>query len=483
MNFRRNLAPQERTRIDSWKEIAAFFGRDERTVKRWEKERALPVHRLPGERGGVFAYTDELTGWLHSTSPTQPAPGVKRNPASVGVTAIPEESTHTAVERPTAAAADTSIDRRKPRLRARLLWGAIGACLILVTAAGLFAARHYQIHRIVKSTAHVPDAEAVQYYLRGRYYWYRRTSGSLSQALDAFTQAVVHDSEYAQAYAGLAESYDLMPEYTPMPKAEAFPRAIAAANKALALDDTLSEAHAAKGFAQFYWEWNAPGAFHEFHRALQLDPSNADARHWYATSLLSAGRNRESLSEINRAQQLDPASRSILADQALIRYWNGDRAGAISTLREIEQNEPDYQSPPRYLAGLAFEAHDFQTYLVELKRYVAISNDPRERVILDAATRGWRMGRERGLLNEVRKVEEQIFERNHASGFELARTCTFLGRRQEAVAALKAAFHTRDYQVMSIPWAEWARPLHSDPEFQQMSRQISAMLGSTGMRS
>ncbi len=117
-----------------------------------------------------------------------------------------------------------------------------------------------------------------------------------------------------------------------MPRSEAFPRAIAAAAKAVALDDSLGEAHRALAFALFYWEWNIPRAFAEYRRAIAIDPRDEEAHHWYATSLLTLHRYPEALVEINEARKLDPTSRSILSDQALIRYWNGDRAGAIAHL-------------------------------------------------------------------------------------------------------------------------------------------------------
>src|SRR5579875_3395682 len=259
-------------RIDSWKEIAAFFGRDERTVRRWEKERALPVHRVPGDRGGVFAYADELTRWLNSTRAASPAdPAVQMPGSSAQIPAVSE---------PLLA-----------RPRQNRLW-AVPLAIFVIALLGLIL--YGYLHRAARRQAalsapaarasHQPDAEAEEFYLKGRYYWDRRTEGNLNLAVDAFTQAVVHDPSYAQAYAGLAESYDLMPEFTSMPRSEAFPRAIAAAGKAVSLDDSLGEAHRALAFGLFYWDWNFPRALAEYRRAIAIDPRDEEAHHWYATS-------------------------------------------------------------------------------------------------------------------------------------------------------------------------------------------------------
>jgi tetratricopeptide (TPR) repeat protein len=464
----------ENRRIDSWKEIASFFGRDERTVKRWEKERGLPVHRLPGERGGVFAWSQELTAWLNSAvaigkaiGELDPLPPIVETPESQ-----PTESPAI----PVAPAVSP------PRLRRTWIWVSI---IVVALAAAPFYSFHFLrrpffgrsfITPRTTPAHHTPDPEAQEFYLKGRYYWSRRTEGSLRQAIDAFTQAVVHDSNYAQAYAGLAECYDIMPEFTSMRGSEAFPRAIAAASKAIALDPSLAEAHRALGFALFYWEWKVPAALSEYQRAIQLDPRDEEGHHWYATSLLTLGRFPEAMEEIDKAQQLNPASRSILSDQSLIRFWAGDRAPAIQKLREIEQAEPEFFSAPRYLAGIAFAMKDYRTYIDQTKRLAAISNDEQMAAIATAAQRGLSKGGERGLLEAIRVVQQRYFDSGQSSGFELARTCALLGRQQEAVIDLKAAIAAHDYMVLNISTDQAFGLLNGDPAFEEVLRQITARM-------
>jgi tetratricopeptide (TPR) repeat protein len=256
-------------RLDSWKEIAAFFGRDERTVRRWEKERGLPAYRVPGgERGGVFTYTEELREWvkgragefeaaefetlraiadgavadrradgeeIERVSPSEPS----KNPAN----SVP------VLNLPAAPAAPQPSNVRM------VLWLAP-----LVVVAGLvillsFSHRDPQYKQAL-AAPHRPNAEAQELYLKGEYHRAKRTPEDLNKAVDYFTQSIVKDPSYAQAYVGLADSYNLLREFSVMPAEEAYPRALAAAQRAVELDDTSAGAHTSLAFATFYWNWD-----------------------------------------------------------------------------------------------------------------------------------------------------------------------------------------------------------------------------------
>ena len=488
MHSETGATPNE-ARIDSWKSIAAFFGRDERTVKRWEKTRALPVHRLPGEKGGVFAYRHELILWLHSaTSETR----------SENEPAQPAEATDAV---PLADLALPSLDSAQPAADSILQPGesvpanagqltrahvplvrlvAPAAVLLLLAALGWYLIRKPHMPSAaaapVTATSAVAGPAAHEAYMMGRYYWNHRTGGSLRKALEAFTDAVVKDPGYAPAYAGLADCYNLMPEYTDMQKSQAFPLALAAARKAVALDDSLSQAHRALAFALYYWEWDVNGAFREYKRAIQLDPNDVDAHQWYANSLATSGELKAAEIEIEKAQALDPTSRAILASQAMIRFSAGDRQESIDRLKELEESDPDFLSPPRYLAQFFFSERDFPQYIAQLNRAAALSKDLADADLAKAAEQGWKQGGEHAMLEHMRAVQLEQLSQGKASGYDLALTCALLGDKNAADRYLQAAFDARDFMVMTAVRGDFNDSMKGNPGFERLKVEIEHRL-------
>jgi tetratricopeptide (TPR) repeat protein len=459
-------------RLDSWKEIAAFFQRDTRTVRRWEQTRHLPVHRVPGRRGYVFAYVEELNLWLRSAD----AMAAAEEPALAAPDLDEPEDFEPVVAPEPLAPIPTPTPIPPSRSRLVFVAGAVLLALISVSAV----ARHLR-HKAVMADSAVSPAdlsESAKFTLRGRYYWDRRTEGGLQEALDAYTQAVVHDNNNARAYAGLAETYDLLPEYGKMPNAVAFPRAIAAANRAIALDPSLAEAHRALAFALFYWNWDVNRSLSEFHTALQLDPQDFETHHWLATSLLTLQRGPESLAEIQRARELQPASRSVLADQALINFvFHHEPAESISTLREMERTDPDFVVAPRYLAGIFQGERDYAEFIPEATRAAAISHDPNLAAVMQAASIGWHDGGARGMLMGMKTVQEQQYPRGEVSAFEVGRTCLQLGDKPCAMHYLQAAYYAHDYMMLTILAGDFNDLLKDDPDFRQLQAAVRHRMG------
>lgn len=457
-----------RTRIDSWKEIASFFGRDERTVKRWEKSRHLPIRRLPGAKSGVFAYSDELLHWLHSREGEPHVFGANEDGAVLAANAGPQLSIR---DGRTVAA-----PRLHPRHR-ELFWMTSFLSLLML----VFSASHLlHILRDASVKSAVPLARAAspatEIYLQGRYYWSHRTEGSLRQAVDAFSQAVARDPRYAPAYAGLADSYNLMPEYTGMPEAKAYPIAIESARQAVALDGSLAEAHRALAFGLFFWDWDADQAFSEFRRAAQLDPSDEDVHCWFAHALFTLGRYAEAKSEMERARQIEPKSRSVLASQGLIRYWAGERAASIAQLQELEATEPDFSAPAAYLALIYFNERNYPAYIEQLKLRAARTRKPGEFALANAAETGWNRAGERGMLEGIRAVYLRSFESGNSSGYDLAIVCARLGRRDEADKYLQAAIEARDHHAIRVLRGDLDTEMRGDERFEQLKRLIRQRL-------
>ena len=483
-------------RLDTWKEIGAFFGRDERTVKRWESTRGLPVHRVPGGgRANVYANTDELVEWLKGKNVTVETDatsnvvasaeagggaegGAKANDVvgagSVLLAGNVRQAEAGGVERRVGQRRTTERGDGASAVSREARYIAI-AIVILATLAIVGVARRVSSARVEtkKATAtRVVDPEAEQFYLKGMYYFNKRTPETLNQAVDYFTQAVVRDPQYAEAYVGLADCYNLLREYTVMPASEAYPRAMAAAKRAIALDDSLSGAHSSLAFVDFYWSWDVAGAQREFQRGIELDEKSVLAHHWYATFLLALGKLPESLQEIEKAQQLDPQSNAILADKGLILFHNGQKEQAITLLKQIETTEPDFLSPHNYLAAIYFVQGDCRQYLEESRIAATLLHDERRLAVVGASEKGFASGGPRGMLSAMLKEQQTLHENGREAAYHLAGTYAALGEKKEALDNLESSYQKREPEMLSIRIDPWLDNLHDQARYRDILAKI-----------
>lgn len=464
-------------RLDTWKAISAFFSRDERTVKRWEATRGLPVHRVPGQgRANVYAYTHELTAWLQSADhvpgdpiyPPAGANGLATSPTPVVATAAVEP-----------APAPAPPESAPPQRRMALGFAAMAAVPIAVGGLLLFGTRIHEPARALPPTSatHQVNPQAQELYLDGMYEWNKRTPESLRRAVDEFSQALVADPNFADAYVGLANAYLLLREYSTMPEAEAYAKAEQAARHALALNDKLSGAHAALGFIDMFWHWDARGARSEFERAIALDPGSAMTHHWYATSLLAMHDFPAALAEIERARQLDPQSEPILADRGLILFHNGQRENAVQVLKDLTTSNPAFLSPHLYLANIYLVEGDDRGYLTELHTAAQLLHDDKLTQLVDAAQNGYATGARRGMFEAMLAVQQRRYAQGDESAFELARTYAWLGNQGEALRYLQIACEKHESGVVSVRnYPEFAA-LQSEPGYQQVLAQAGLQGG------
>lgn len=322
------------------------------------------------------------------------------------------------------------------------------------------------------SGMHPANPEAKELYLQGRYYWNKRTPDDLQKAVDYFTQAIVHDPGYSDAYVGLADCYNLLREYSVMKGSDAYPRALAAARKAVELDDRSSQAHASFAFASFWGEWDVATADREFRRAVELDPNNATAHHWYATYLMQLGRSSEALTEIEHAQGADPTSKSILADKGAILGAMGRVQEAIALLQQVERAEPEFISPHRYLKVLYLSEANYPDYLAELRQEAILQGDTAEAMVAEAATKGFNSGGSRAMFENMRREQQQLFEKGKLSPYILARTCASAGDKQGALKYLKIAYEQHDEQIVEVLGDHAFDSLRSEPALRQLVADI-----------
>ena len=455
-------------RLDSWKEIAAFFGRAERTVKRWETERGLPVHRVPGGgRSAVFAYTNELADWLKGRSEEldadDTASGVIDEPKTVTLRAAPAE-----VNATTSALAPT----RKSPVTARLAAWIVP--LLLAGALAVFLMFGHRDSRFkAMASRHSPNPEAQDLYLKGRYFWDRRTPEDLTKAIDYFTQAIVKDPSDSQAYVGLADCYNLLREFGAMPPSEAYPRAISAAQRAVELDNTSAEAHNSLAFGTFWWSWQGVTAEREFKRALALNPNLVRAHHWYATYLFGMNRFQESLDQMEQARRLEPSSNAILADKGFLLWQAGRKDEGYVLLTQLETTNPSLSSTRDYLGKIYWDKKDYARALMERRRAAELRHDENGLALADVRERGFAAKGLEGMFESELPVEKDQFDRGSGNAYALATTYAALGRKQEALACLQASYERHEAaMLMGDPIPE----LLTDPEYRKFRARVQEQL-------
>lgn len=312
------------------------------------------------------------------------------------------------------------------------------------------------------------NRDAEDFYLKGRFYWNKRTPGSLNQALDAFTQALASDPNYSDAYVGLADCYNLLREFSEMPANEAYFKAFAAAKKAVELDEQSGAAHASLAFVTFWGLWDAPGAEKEFRRAIELDPNNAKVHHWFATFLQALGRYKESLVEIEAARKLDPNSSAILADRGQLLESAGQHEEAMRVLTQLEAAEPDFLSPHRYLRFSYFNMGNYPGYIAELKVESQLLHDGATMAEADAASKGFAHGGEHGLLEALLSEQKSQSEHGKISPYFVAQTEGRLGNGDEAVKYLISCVESHDEHMVSLRHDQSFSQLKGNPAFERL---------------
>jgi tetratricopeptide (TPR) repeat protein len=469
--------PLSGKRLDSWKEIATFLGRAERTVKRWETERGLPVHRVPGGgRSAVFAYSNELSEWLKGKG--QEFDADDSAPATSGES---KSEQHKAEEpkQESAAAADAQPPSPPVPIVVVKSWppSRLAAWLVPLVLAGALLVAFTSAHRPFQFKAlasrHSPNPEAQELYLKGRYFWDRRTPDDLNKAIDYFTQAIVKDPSDAQAYVGLADSYNLLREFGAMPNSEAYPRALSAAQRAVELDDSSAEAHISLAFDTYWWLWHGVTAEREFKRAIELDPQSVRAHHWYATYLFGMGRFPEAIDQIEQARRLDPSSNTILADKGFLLWYAGRKNEGTAILMQIESTEPSLSSTHAYLGGIYWHQKDYAKSLAEYRRVAELRHDEVGLKLADVREKGFAARGLQGLYENELPVQKDLVDHGSGNAYALATAYAALGKRQEALACLQTSFDRHEAPMLmgdAIP------ELQNDAEFQKFRTQVRQLL-------
>jgi serine/threonine-protein kinase len=315
------------------------------------------------------------------------------------------------------------------------------------------------------------NTEAHQLYLKGRYLWNRRTSENLKKALPYFEQAADKDPSYALAYVGIADTYALMPAYSAGSPQDCLPRARAAAQRALELDDSLAEAHASFGIILFqYFELAA--STKEFERAIELNPNYPTAHQWYARSvLLMVGQFDRAIAEAKRAVELDPVSPIIHADLGGVYMMARRYDEAIEQLRNTVEMDPEFYWAHRFL-GLSLELKGATAEAIaEYHKAFELSDDPTVLAFLAHAEANT------GRPNEARQILARLTEAaktRYVAAYAFAVIHLALGEKDQALDWLEK--NARDHSSPAtslIPSDPYLDPLRGDPRFEAL---VSAIL-------
>ena len=315
------------------------------------------------------------------------------------------------------------------------------------------------------------DPQVHELCLLGRYEWNKRTDSGLRKAIDYFEQAIARDPQYAPAYAGLADAYAVLPYFSEISADQAAPKARAAAEHALQLDETIADAHGVLGFVHTI-DLDLSGGEREYKRGLQLNPNGATLHHWYSFVLWNTNRRQEALAELEHARQLDPLSLVIYTDEAAMLCAAQQTDRAIGLLRKAIELDPNFADAHRTLAiaysqkGLASQA------ISEARRGLAL--DPN---LSEQATLGY-IYAVSGKPEAARKLLVELAHRPGVSPVHLSFIYAGLGDNDRALECLERAYRERSFMLTNIAQQAMFDRLRRDPRFQDLQGRITIMIQS-----
>jgi tetratricopeptide (TPR) repeat protein len=316
----------------------------------------------------------------------------------------------------------------------------------------------------------VVDPQAYESYLKGRYFWNKRTAEGLKVASAYFNQAIEEDPKYAQAYSGLADTYALLGDwqYAAMTPREAFPKAKAAALKAVELDSALGEAHNSLAFVLDGFDWDLEAGGKEFRRALELSPGYATAHHWYAWHLGLLGRYDEAIAEMRKAENLDPLSLIINADLAELLVLAHSYDESIQQSRKTIEMDPNFAFAHNQLAQAYLQKHMYDEAVAELQKAVQLSGG--SPTCIANLARAYVLS---GKRSEAVKLLSDLKQRStpaYSYASEIAVIYVALGDNDQAMTWLEKGYAERfNPGVLLRPGFD---PLRSDSRFQDLVHRV-----------
>ncbi|MGH9873549.1 MAG: FlgO family outer membrane protein [Pyrinomonadaceae bacterium] len=313
------------------------------------------------------------------------------------------------------------------------------------------------------------NPQAYQLYLKGRYFWNKRTAENIRKAMEQFQQAAGADPNYALAYSGLADCYVVLGDYAGVPESETNPKAQAFAERALQFDDSLVEARTSLAYSYaLQWQWDR--AEKEFKTAIGLNPKYATAHHWYSLTLVENGRFEEALKEIKLAQELDPLSPIISYNVALHYLLIGEVSASIEQSRRIIDLDPNFPRAHQSL-GLAYlKQESYPEAIAEFRKAVSLS--PSDRQALRDLGYGYAVAQKRSEALGVLKELHAKYEKREAFPGDLAAVFAGLGDKDQAFSWLEKDFQARTGRLARVRYLMPFESLRSDPRYADLLRRM-----------
>jgi TolB-like protein/Tfp pilus assembly protein PilF len=315
------------------------------------------------------------------------------------------------------------------------------------------------------------NPEAYDAYLKGRYFWNKRTGGDIRKAIEYFKQAIANDPNYALAYAGLAQAWMTLPSYSGGPPSECSPQAKAFALKALSLNEALSDAVAVLAAVKAEYDFDFSGARTDYKRAIQLNPNDATAHHWFAADVLaSGGDHARELAEMKRALELDPLSLVINTNLGNAYLHNGRLDDAIAQFRKTIEMDPHFDfAQTSYAVALEVQGKVPEA-TVQYEKAAAMSDDP---IALGMLGRAYGIA---GRKDEARKIYDKLLQlrgQRYTSAYSLVIAALGLGDRNEALNWLEEGYRGRDgNNINQLRIDPLLAPLRGDPRFEAVAEKI-----------
>ena len=314
------------------------------------------------------------------------------------------------------------------------------------------------------------NLEAYNLYLRGRFFWNKRTVEDFKKAMEHFNQAIELDPNFSLAYAGLASTYFMMPQYAKLPSKDFIPKARAAAIKALQIDSTLAEAHATMAFIKSDFEWDWAGAGDEFRRAIEQSPNDATAHHWYSRYFRQQGRFDEALTEIKRAQELDPQSLIINVNLGDVYYLKGDYDKAIAQYRKTLELDPNFALAHLRLGEAYVEKRMFNEAISEFQQVrTLLGKGP---FGLSSLGRAYALSGRRMEALKVLDELNELAKQGYSLELDRAEVHNALGEKDKALDWLEKAVEEHAFGTSNLKVSPSWTNLRREPRFIALLKKI-----------